>query len=584
MDTARTVVELEAALLQAGVTLGLAALFATIYARYRRPHFLWWSWAWLLYTVRMVLIITFLTQNGQIWLYLHQVVTGWTAIAILGAAQSFERGHGFRRGYALAALVPVAWSFLTIFVLDNFILAASITVVLIGSATLWTAWVYFRYRRRTGSPSAGFVAGTLALWGLHHLDYPLLRAQGLLAPWSYYIDTILILGLAFGVLALVMEELRRGLSTLADLSGDMRQARDPERGPLILLDRALGIGGVTGSALWPAAPSPGRFSHAIGACSSWLGRAPGDALAAAMRRAIESGGPVRVDAADLGMGNGASELAFAAALPLRGSGATDGALVIVGPTRAPFAALDEEFLVALGQQIGAALEGAELDRGLKARTAELERLSVRLMRQHEDQRRRLARELHDETAQVFSAMKLRLGMIAEAVPAEQRREVETVSGLVDAGMESIRRVADDLRPPVLDDLGLLAALQAVAGDFGVRSGLAVRFDKPTGIPAVTEDAELALFRTLQESLSNVGRHAEARSVAIEIAVDGDVVLRVEDDGKGFDSDDPGVTTRMGLVGMQERLTAVGGRLLVGSAPGRGTRIEARIPADSGENR
>jgi hypothetical protein len=207
-------IEREAAIFQAAVTIGLAILFGLLHRRYRRPHFLWWSAAWLLYTVRIGLIIVFLITTERAWLYLHQVATGWTALAVLAAALSFETPRWWRRSYWLAALLPAAWAYLTIFVLHNFLLAATITVLLLSGSTIWTGLVFLRFQRRTGSVSARFVAATLILWGLHHLDYPLLRARGLFAPWSYYLDSLLILALGVGVLLLVMEELRRGLRAL----------------------------------------------------------------------------------------------------------------------------------------------------------------------------------------------------------------------------------------------------------------------------------------------------------------------------------------------------------------------------------
>jgi len=205
-----------------------------------------------------------------------------------------------------------------------------------------------------------------------------------------------------------------------------------------------------------------------------------------------------------------------------------------------------------------------------------------LIRQHEDQRHRLARELHDETAQVFSAMTLQLGLLREE-SGDTGPRLDTLRGLVDTGMESIRRVADDLRPPVLDDLGLAAALHAVAADFGERSAITTRFDTSGSLPALGEDAELALFRVLQEALANVARHAGASSVSVELRGDaGGLSLAVIDDGRGFDPDSSADGGRMGLVGMQERMLAVGGRLVVHAAPGQGARLVAQVPAGGGK--
>ena len=578
MNPSTILIEREAAILQAAITIGLALLFALLYHRYRRPHFLWWCGAWLLYTVRIALIITFLVTESRTWLYFHQVVTVWTAFAVLAAALSFERRQLWRPVYWVAAVLPLPWAWVTIYLLDSFLLAAILTVVLLSAATLWTGLVFLRFRRRTGSVSAGFVAGTLLLWGLHHLDYPLLRAQGLLAPWSYYIDSLLILALGVGVVLLVMEELQRGLRTLSTLSGDLHRSRAAAGGAPMLLQHALGLAGVTGSALWSPDPAPaGTISHGLGACESWPGTAPAGALAQGLRDAIRTRRPVLL--AESEGAPGGTRLPFAGLVPVTGTGAPKGVAVLVGASRAPFTALDEDFLLALGQQFGAALESADLDRRLKDRTAELERLSLTLIRQHEDQRHRLARELHDETAQVFSAMTLQLGLLREETGEKTEPRLDTLRSLVDTGMESIRRVADDLRPPVLDDLGLAAALHAVAADFGERSAIATRFDAAGSLPPLGDDTELALFRVLQEALANVARHAEARSVAVELRGDpAGVSLAVSDDGRGFDPAASADGGRMGLVGMQERMAAVGGRLVVDAAPGKGARLVAQVPA------
>src|SRR5688500_17754358 len=577
MDPATILIEREAAILQAAITIGLALLFALLYHRYRRPHFLWWCGAWLLYTVRIALIITFLVTESRTWLYFHQVVTVWTAFAVLAAALSFERRQLWRPAYWVAAVLPLPWAWVTIYLLDSFLLAAILTVALLSAATLWTGLVFLRFRRRTGSTSAGFVAGTLILWGLHHLDYPLLRGQWLLAPWSYYIDSLLILALGVGVVLLVMEELQRGLRTLSILSGDLHRSRAAGGGAPMLLQHAMGLAGVTGSALWSPDPAPaGTMSHGLGACESWPGTTPAGPLAQGLRDAIRTKRPVLL--AESEGAPGGTRLPFAGLVPVTGTGAPQAVAILVGASRAPFTALDEDFLLALGQQFGAALESADLDRRLKDRTAELERLSLTLIRQHEDQRHRLARELHDESAQVFSAMTLQLGLLREETKNTGPR-LDTLRSLVDTGMESIRRVADDLRPPVLDDLGLAAALHAVAADFGERSAIATRFDALGSLPTLRDDSALALFRVLQEALANVARHADAHTVAVELRGDAaGVSLAVIDDGRGFDPAASADGGRMGLVGMQERMAAVGGRLVVDAAPGRGARLVAQVPA------
>ncbi len=421
--------ELAAAFLQAAITLGLAGLFLFLYRRHRRPYFAWWAAAWLLYALRLGAIISFLLRPDPAWLYWHQVATGWTALALLWAALVFALHLRWRRAYWLAVLFPPVWSYVAIYRLENFMLAAGPAVAFLSGATLWTAWAFRRHDRDRRSVPARFLAVTLLLWGLHHLDYPFLRAQGAWNPWGYYLDILFILGMGMGMLLLVHEDLQRGLAD---------------------------------------------------------------------------------------------------------------------------------------------------------RTAELERLAARMVHQHEAERRRLSRELHDETAQVFSAVKLQLGLAREAAPAPLAPRLDRALELVDDGIRSLRSLTNDLRPSLLDDLGLLPAVAALAQAFEERTGITVRLDLPASLPRLSEDAELALYRTAQEALTNVARHAGARNVDLSLATAGThVAVSVQDDGRGLPAEwSPDAAHRdghLGLAGMRERVGALGGTVTIEATAAGGVAVAARLP-------
>jgi signal transduction histidine kinase len=239
----------------------------------------------------------------------------------------------------------------------------------------------------------------------------------------------------------------------------------------------------------------------------------------------------------------------------------------------------------LGQQVGAALENTDLYRRMEARTIELAGLSARMIEQHEEERRRLSRELHDETGQVFSAVRIELGVLRDGLPPGQSARLDQVLGLIDKGIRSIRSVTNDLRPSLLDDLGLLPALRSLVAEFGERSGMQVELDAPASLPSLSEEAELALFRALQEALSNVLRHAQARSVDIGISVSRDgVLLEVRDDGRGPNGARPEELERtghMGLAGMRERIGALGGSVRFGGQAGAGALLEVLLPTETG---
>jgi signal transduction histidine kinase len=415
-------VELDAAILQAAVTAGLALLFAFLYRKTQKTFFAWFALAWTLYLVRIGAIAAFLRTEQWAWLYWHQVITGWTALALLGAALALRSPSARRRWYPALALFPVAWSYIAVYVMDSFLAAALPAVLFLSAITLLTAWIVWRHGRLTRAPGAELLAISLFLWGLHHLDYPFLRARGAWAPWGYYLDII--------------------------------------------------------------------FSLLVGA----------------------------------------------------------GGLLLV----------------------------------LAERAADLERLQRRMIHQHEEERRRLSLHLHDETAQVFTAVRLRLGLLRERADPAAGPELDRTLSLLDDGIAGIRGVTQDLRPALLDDLGLVPALRALAEESADRFGFGLEANFAT-VPELSEDAELALYRALQEALTNVAEHAGARRVRVEVGTDGrDVRLSVRDDGGGFAAgiavEDLERAGHLGLAGMRERLMAQGGRLTIGTSPDGGAVLTAIVPA------
>jgi signal transduction histidine kinase len=426
------------------------------------------------------------------------------------------------------------------------------------------------------------LGGTFVLWGLHHLDYPILRARGAWNPWGYYLDAFFLLVAGAGILLLVIEELRHGISTLSALSADL-QRRDRDGFLDGLLRRPLTLSGVRGTALFSAGPPPAAV-RGVGACSTWEASGAPAAIRTQVTEALQSGHPLLRSHP----GGASSVPPFSAVLPLAGHGPAGMALAIVGEAAAPFAALDDRILVAIGEQIGAALEGAELNRALTARSADLERLSVRMIQQHEEQRQRLARELHDETAQVFSALKLQLGSLREDVAGELSPRIDRLLELVNAGRMSIRSVTEDLRPSLLDDLGLVPALRALVSDFRGWSGVATTLEVPSTLPHLNAETDLALFRAVQEGLSNVARHAQASEVRVRVGhADGRIRLSIEDDGVGLESDDieraAGGPGRSGLFGMRERIAMQGGTVSLGRGESGGLRLEVELPVTTEAN-
>ena len=222
--------------------------------------------------------------------------------------------------------------------------------------------------------------------------------------------------------------------------------------------------------------------------------------------------------------------------------------------------------------------------GLLARIEEERRRSGTLaMRAQEEERRRLARDLHDEVNQALTAILLRLEALAHDSPPARMDEVDELKRLVNQAMEELLNLARQLRPSALDDHGLIAAVETQLKRFSARTGVEMTIETDGDPNSLPEDVQTAVYRILQEALANVGRHAGATAVAVELEVADDrLELRVRDDGAGFDpgsvgrgrGDSPGAG--LGLSGMAERARLAGGELDVRSAPGGGTTVSFRI--------
>jgi signal transduction histidine kinase len=198
-----------------------------------------------------------------------------------------------------------------------------------------------------------------------------------------------------------------------------------------------------------------------------------------------------------------------------------------------------------------------------------------ILRGQEDERRRLARELHDETGQALTAILLGLRAVREAPDGDAiERAADELNQLAVSALEDVRRLAFELRPKALDDFGLAAALERLAESIRERSGMAVELEV-AGVARLDDDHETAVYRVVQEALTNVVKHAQAGTASIVVAQrNQSVTVVVEDDGRGFVT---GPSDRFGLVAMRERLGLLGGSLRVESENGRGTTVHATIP-------
>jgi signal transduction histidine kinase len=408
----RSFVESLALSFQACFTLLQALVYLSLWTRERRAYFATWAWGWGLYAVRLGFIVAFLRTRAEAWLFAHEAATWMSSLLLLLAALQFSRGTRWRPWFAGFGIASIVWAAVAIFGIRSMAAAGITSVVMLAGVTLWTGWIFWRHARTSQSGGATLLAVTFTLWGLHRLDYPLLRPLGTGVLFGVFADILLIATVGLGTLFLVLSQGRRALET---------------------------------------------------------------------------------------------------------------------------------------------------------RTAQLEQLTRLLLRSQEDERRRIARELHDEAGQVLTAVKIELDL-------EGRREAGEMVG---KALAQVRDLGNLLRPTALDDLGLVPALRALTEDFSRRARVATRLETPDTPPALPPEIEVAIYRVVQEALTNVARHAAAQHVHVRFAVEpGWVRLHIEDDGRGVRGEP---VPHLGLLGMRERVTALGGTLSLAGREGAGLRIDAAIP-------
>jgi two-component system sensor histidine kinase UhpB len=197
----------------------------------------------------------------------------------------------------------------------------------------------------------------------------------------------------------------------------------------------------------------------------------------------------------------------------------------------------------------------------------------------EGERRRIAQELHDEIGQRLTGMLLQLGNLAPDAPSELGERVRAIQEQTRATIDEIGLLAWQLRPGILDDLGLLRALEALVAAFEEQAQMLVRSSLPVRLPTLGPETELAIYRIVQEALTNVARHADARRIDLAVALDdGQLTVSVADDGVGLQAS---TTEGAGMRGMRERALAIGGTLVIESGPPGGVRVALDLPLPRG---
>lgn len=221
------------------------------------------------------------------------------------------------------------------------------------------------------------------------------------------------------------------------------------------------------------------------------------------------------------------------------------------------------------------------EEGLKQSKEKLQNLASHLQTVREEERKRIAREIHDELGQILIAIKMELYRFDHEIPAGQKKlhvNLQSILELIDSTIRSVSRIQAELRPSVLDELGLVPALEWYTGDFQKRTGIFCNISKNLESTPVDQEYTLAVFRIFQEALTNIARHAEATRVEINLVIkDGVLDMTIEDNGKGISTEQLTSPHSFGLIGIRERVKFMGGKDKIGGFRGKGTMVSVRVP-------
>jgi two-component system, NarL family, sensor histidine kinase UhpB len=233
-------------------------------------------------------------------------------------------------------------------------------------------------------------------------------------------------------------------------------------------------------------------------------------------------------------------------------------------------------------------ERRRAEKQLRESHEQLRALSVYLQRVREEERTRIAREVHDELGQALTSCKLDLSLIASRLPRTLKPLIEKAKALsahMDSTIQTVRRISTELRPGILDHLGLVAALEWQANEFQTRTGIKCEVQTSLQDPQLEQNLATTFFRIFQETLTNIIRHAGATHVWVHLKEEsGRIIMDVKDNGRGIGPEEISDTRSLGLLGMKERAALMGGEFRIGLARGgQGTKVTVSIPHRSAEN-
>ncbi len=500
---------------------------------------------------------------------------------------------------ALVGFLPaLLLTLLPIFVLNAYNFAApSLTFVFMGIVPIGYAYAILRYRliRYDGAVSRaiGYVVAILAMVGVLIAMIVILFVSRIIPAGSMFLAAVVALTV---VVAVVFEPARRRIqevvdqiferpwvefrTTLVNVDETLAASPDVAVWAMAVCRQFATALDLTPIALLYRSSRETALRLAVFDSTGAVGSVPEevDPGSSLMTRLMALEQPVRVrdlTAALLTPGASSSDEAWLASgafdlgWPIRAHAQVK-AVLLLGPRAGAFTDEEIELLALASTQIGAAFENVEYAR-------ELEQLSRAALKTRDDERRRVSLELHDHIIQPLVGLNFALATVRDVPQAAEARE--QISDLI----THVRRISADLRPPALDEVGLGAAVQGLTRTFaratGLQVDLAIRPDEDIEVP---EPIASTIYSALREALNNIQKYAQATRVSVLLEVSaGQVLLVAHDDGVGFTLPDRlgklATTGHFGLLGLQERLTAIDGILQIHTSPGQGTRLECRVP-------
>lgn len=247
----------------------------------------------------------------------------------------------------------------------------------------------------------------------------------------------------------------------------------------------------------------------------------------------------------------------------------------------PFLKEERELLKSVAAMLGNAAERKRAALEIKQSQIELRQLSAHLQAVREEERSNIAREIHDELGQQLTGLKMDTSWLGKKLPAGDtvlHEKLEGMLALIDDTVKTVRRISSELRPGILDDMGLIAALEWQSSEFEKRSGITCRFSTNLNELPVSHDIATGIFRVYQETLTNIARHSNAKLVRARLEINAhNILLNIIDDGDGFNMQEARLKKTLGIVGMKERAIMLGGQLTITTEKGVGTAVVLRIP-------